>query len=170
MVKVYLVLALPITSMWNCLPWNLPIAESGMRMTSIPYRTRPNCYQMLSIKQNVIQGPFAPQKGPLWWSKLRQGLNHVLPMLSLIGPSYCKVDLKCQRWIPKVLGRVSGVYGRPYTALQSMMNAKLSPHRFWPFHENGLVKTIQTIPHNLYVCEFQVGFPLLWIKDYPGLS
>ena len=37
------------------------------------------------------------------------------------------------------------------TTLQSMMNAKLSPHRFWPCHENGLIKTIQTIPHNLYV-------------------
>ena len=37
------------------------------------------------------------------------------------------------------------------TALQSMMNAKLSPHRFWPCHENGLITTIQTIPHNLYV-------------------
>ena len=35
---------------------------------------------------------------------------------------------------------------------------------------NGLIKTIQTIPHNLYVSEFQVGFPLLWIKAYPGLS
>ena len=32
-----------------------------------------------------------------------------------------------------------------------MMNAKLSPHRFWPCHENGLIKTIQTIPHNLYL-------------------
>ena len=31
--------------------------------------------------------------------------------------------------------------------LQSMMNAKLSQH----WHENGLIKTVQTIPHNLYV-------------------
>ena len=31
------------------------------------------------------------------------------------------------------------------------MNAKLSLHRFWHCHENGLIKTIQTIPHNLYV-------------------
>ena len=37
------------------------------------------------------------------------------------------------------------------TTLQSMMNAKLSKHRFWHCHENGLIKTIQTIPHNLYV-------------------
>ena len=32
-----------------------------------------------------------------------------------------------------------------------MMNAKLSPHWFWYCHENGHIKTIQTIPHNLYV-------------------
>ena len=32
------------------------------------------------------------------------------------------------------------------------MNAKLSKHRFWHCHENGLIKTIQMIPHNiLYV-------------------
>ena len=32
-----------------------------------------------------------------------------------------------------------------------MMNAKLSLHWLWPCYENGLIKTIQTIPHNLYV-------------------
>ena len=37
------------------------------------------------------------------------------------------------------------------TTLQSMMNAKLSKQRFYPCHENRLIKTIQTIPHNLYV-------------------
>ena len=37
------------------------------------------------------------------------------------------------------------------TTLQSWMNTKLSPHRYWPCHENGLIKTIQTIPLNLYV-------------------
>ena len=37
------------------------------------------------------------------------------------------------------------------TTLQSEMNAKLSLHRFWPCQENGLIKTIQTIPHNLHV-------------------
>ena len=37
------------------------------------------------------------------------------------------------------------------TTLQSMMNAKLSKQRFRHCHENGLIKTIQTIPHNLYV-------------------
>ena len=37
------------------------------------------------------------------------------------------------------------------TILQSMKNVKLSPHRFWPCHEDGLIKTIQMIPHNIYV-------------------
>ena len=35
------------------------------------------------------------------------------------------------------------------TTLQSMMNVKLSKQWFWHFYENGLTKTIQTIPHNL---------------------
>ena len=38
-----------------------------------------------------------------------------------------------------------------YTTLQSKMNAKLSEQRFWHCYENGLIKTIQMIPHNLYV-------------------
>ena len=37
------------------------------------------------------------------------------------------------------------------TTLQSKMNAKLSKQRFWHRYENGLIKTIQMIPHNLYV-------------------
>ena len=37
-----------------------------------------------------------------------------------------------------------------FITLQSVMNAKLSKHRFWHCHENGLIKTIQTIPNNLY--------------------
>ena len=45
----------------------------------------------------------------------------------------------------------SCVWNDDHTTLQSMMNAKLSPHRFWPCHENGLIETIQTIPHNPYV-------------------
>ena len=38
-----------------------------------------------------------------------------------------------------------------HTTLQSIMNAKLSKQRFWHCYENGLIKTIQTIPHNLFV-------------------
>ena len=41
------------------------------------------------------------------------------------------------------------IIGKSATTLPSMMNAKLSPHRFWPCHEKGLIKAILTIPHNL---------------------
>ena len=37
------------------------------------------------------------------------------------------------------------------TPLQSIMNANLSQHKFRHCHENGLIKTIQMIPPNLYV-------------------
>ena len=37
------------------------------------------------------------------------------------------------------------------TTLQSIMNAIFSQRRFWHCNENGLIKTIQMIPHNLYV-------------------
>ena len=31
------------------------------------------------------------------------------------------------------------------------MNAKVSQQKSWPYHENGLIKMIQKIPHNIYV-------------------
>ena len=38
-----------------------------------------------------------------------------------------------------------------HTSLQSMMNVKLSKQTFRHRHKNRLIKTIQAIPHNLYV-------------------
>ena len=35
------------------------------------------------------------------------------------------------------------------TLQQSIMNTKLCQQRFWHCHENKLIKTIKTIPHNL---------------------
>ena len=32
------------------------------------------------------------------------------------------------------------------TTLQSIMNAKVSQHRFWHCHESRLIKTIETLP------------------------
>ena len=50
--------------------------------------------------------------------------------------------------------------------LQSLMNAKLCQYRFWLWYENGTVKAIPMIPHNqVCIYEFQVSFPLLWIKE-----
>ena len=42
-------------------------------------------------------------------------------------------------------------YKKALTTLQSVMNTKLSKHGFWHCHENGLNKTIQTIPDNIQV-------------------
>ena len=53
------------------------------------------------------------------------------------------------------IGQISKVS----TTLQSLTNTKLSPHRFRPCHENGLIK-IPTIPHKLYV-SFKSAF-LYW--------
>ena len=57
-----------------------------------------------------------------------------------------------------------------HTTLQSMMNAKLSLHRFWHCHENRLIKTTPTIPHNLHV-SFKLAslyFGLRLILVYPN--
>ena len=80
-----------------------------------------------------------------------------------------KACLKDGKWTPRSPAPLAitfhGVWGtllgkpswnepktlKPYKTLQSIMNANLSQHRFWHCHENGLNKTIQTIPHNLYV-------------------
>ena len=58
---------------------------------------------------------------------------------------------------------------------QSMMNTKLgqvlqSGSAKVHCNKNGLIKTIQIMPCNLMISEFQIKFPSLWIKAYPGLS
>ena len=59
------------------------------------------------------------------------------------------------------------------TTLQSMMNAKLSKQRFWHCYENRLIKTIQTIPHNLYVSvkltSLYCGLRLILVYPKPQL-
>ena len=54
------------------------------------------------------------------------------------------------------------ILSKPFTTLQSMMNAKLSPHRFWPCHENGLIKTIQMIQSNPVLWPKVIIFGALW--------
>ena len=51
-------------------------------------------------------------------------------------------------WI--IISSLNGGGGIQYsfTTLQSLTNTKLSPHSFWPCHENGLIKTIPAMPHN----------------------
>ena len=60
------------------------------------------------------------------------------------------------------------------TTLESKINAKLSPHRLWPCNENRLVKTIQTIPQNLYVSvkltSLYCGLRLILVFPNPQLG
>ena len=60
-----------------------------------------------------------------------------------------------------------------YITLQSMMYAKLGHHRFWPCHENGLFKTIQTKPHNLFswfkLAPTYYGLKLIKVYSNPQL-
>ena len=42
------------------------------------------------------------------------------------------------------------------------MITKLCQQSFWPCSENGLIQTIQTIPHILYA-SFKLSFLLLWV-------
>ena len=64
-------------------------------------------------------------------------------------------------------GRLSG----RFTTLQSMMNTKLSKQRFGHCYKSGLIKTIQTIPHNLYVSvkltSLYCGLRLILVYPYP---
>ena len=54
----------------------------------------------------------------------------------------------------------SGLHVTLVTTLQSLTDTKLIPQSFWPCHENqdDSNDTLQPI------CEFQVDFPLLWIR------
>ena len=61
-----------------------------------------------------------------------------------------------------ILGRNSPIY-------DEYQNTEFSPHRFWPCHENRLIKTIQTTPHNLYVSSKLTSL-YCGLMMYPGLS
>ena len=44
-----------------------------------------------------------------------------------------------------------GSYPKSFHNSSTYDDAKLFKHRFWHWHENGLIKEIQTIPHNIFV-------------------
>ena len=75
-------------------------------------------------------------------------LQHLVAKLSLF---LCKFpgQIVHDNWQPYIAN--FSLSGHLLTTLQSLTNTKLGPHRFWPCLENGLIKTIPAIPHNLYV-------------------
>ena len=80
--------------------------------------------------------------------------------------------------VPKLEGPLLGPSLRPHwltwmvgwhTTLQSVINTKHSKHWFWHCHENRLNQDeSNNTPKPIFEC--QVSIPLLWIKDYSGLS
>ena len=61
-----------------------------------------------------------------------------------------KTSLQVRHHRPLKLPKLKQKQKHP-TTLQYMMTTKLSQQRFCHCYENGLIKTIQTIPHKLYV-------------------
>ena len=71
--------------------------------------------------------------GWIWWVVLAAMRKHSVPAKQTL----------------KFISTFSSQFLKVNTTLQSMMNTKLSKQRFRHCYENGLIKTIQTIPHNL---------------------
>ena len=92
-----------------------------------------------SLRLQGMRGFFGPSKCPVVMQLLFSwDLHQAWPVMLTI--SYRDTS-------DSAIGVISPSQG---STLQSIMNAKLSQHRFWHCHKNRLIKTIQTIPHNLY--------------------
>ena len=97
-----------------------------------------------------------PCQGKLNMRKWVSTLHWSVVLISRVGPQMLILFFKKRGCTFRnatslsVIVLIRGVQRVP-TTLQSMMNAILSKQRFWHCHENGLVKTIQMISHNLYV-------------------
>ena len=119
---------------------------------------------------NTPSGMWLFQTPSPWWKRWEPGLWSLYPFHPRNRLKIVKIDKDGFHSDSKVfLEHDESLKSCHNSTLQSMMNAKFSPHRFWPCLGNRLIKTILMIPHN-FICEFQVDFPLLWIKNYPGLS
>ena len=82
-----------------------------------------------------------------WLSKdLRDSKTSVIKVLNLRINCFERIYIHCLR---VHLKNQSNQKAKGDTTLQSMTNAKLSPHRFWRCYENSLIDTIQTTPHSL---------------------
>ena len=86
-----------------------------------------------------------------------------------LGPSYTSSWHQSCNKTKKNIGSSFILFLKTITTLQSIMNAKLSQQRFWHCYENGLINTIQTIPHIIYMsCKLASHYG--WLRLIKGLS
>ena len=77
-----------------------------------------------------------------WLSKDLRDSKTSVKVLNLRINCFERICIHC--WLRVHLKNQSNQKAKGDTTLQSMMNAKLSPHWFWRCCENGLNETIQT--------------------------
>ena len=102
---------------------------------------------------------FQSPTGQILWFQVptavgAHGWQKMLISYQYFCPKSIKMDLKSihldhPRGRPWQKSWYQGAHRGRFTTLQSIMNSKLSQHRFWHCYENWFFKTLQTIPHNL---------------------
>ena len=80
-----------------------------------------------------------------------------VPTLDFQRHSVCRLHQAVPEWKKPIVidakivwGAINNLWLDPWllTTLQSRMNTKLIQHRFWQCYDGGLIKMIQTMPHN----------------------
>ena len=117
-------------------------AEFAYKFKCIAFLQEPNFYSVLkAMNLDWLSGSkkVSNEKTPF-------GFDQFLPKKERAG-----VSLHALKGYIFKMPKLCKLFQKTLTTLQSVMNTKLSKQRFWHCHENRLIKTIQTIPHNPYL-------------------
>ena len=106
--------------------------------------TTKNWYLLLF--RDGLQAPVLPNQPPVFCNR-----NNIVTLSSFALSKFSQW-VQIQSKVREKFYEMFWIFFKMFvTTLKSMMIVKLSLHGFWHCHENGLTKTAQTIPHNLYV-------------------
>ena len=105
------------------------------------------CANNISLAYFILHPGILTNSMDALWSPHPSGARFFITFERIITEQHFRCCLHDPNRFYSEIGQNSIIF----TTLKSMMNANFSPHRFWPCHENRLIKTIHTIPHNLYV-------------------
>ena len=75
------------------------------------------------------------------------GGARVVVVKGVTTPAFLISGMLVRHLLPRFLLKHS-TSTKENVTLQTLMNTKLRQHRFWPCHDDGLINTIQTIPHS----------------------